>query len=100
MTEHELQKKCNEYLRKNNILYYHKQRGRHEKNLSQSKGLPDLIVWNNGCCTFIELKTMSGVVSEAQQDYFSKVTRSGFHSWVCRSFEEFIHALEEEGIIQ
>ena len=99
MKETDLQKQCNEYLRENGILFYHRQKGRSHKQTAQSAGLPDLLVWNNHCFAFIELKTDVGRLSEDQEEFAVKASRAGFKLWIARSFEDFLEALRQEGII-
>jgi hypothetical protein len=94
MTESNLQRQCNEYLDKAGILYYHREKGRSHKQTAHSKGLPDLMIWYNGRCVFVELKTAEGVWSNEQQEWCNKANRAGISYVVVRTFDAFIHALK------
>ena len=102
MTEAELQKDCNTFLKKCDILFYHKEKGGYGRRAGQkshSKGLPDLIIWHRGKCVFIELKTETGVQSPAQATFEARAFKAGFPYYICRDFDRFIGVLHEECIL-
>ena len=51
------------------------------------RGLPDLLVWYRGRHFGIELKTATGVQSDAQREFARAMVANGFGYHVCRSIE-------------
>lgn len=102
MKEADLQTQCNKYLKRCNLLFYHKEKGGYNRRAGQkthSAGLPDLIIWNKGRCIFIELKTESGKQTPGQIEWEAKSHRAGIPYYIARDFEEFIFAIHNEGIL-
>lgn len=58
------------------------------------RGAPDWMVCGNGKTCFIELKTLSGVVSASQKKVLSDLANnSGCRVWICRSEQQIDGAL-------
>jgi len=94
MTETELQKQCNEYLRTRGIHFFHLQAGgQHGNKRTQCGGLPDLLCYYHGRHCLIELKTLTGTLNAAQKREFPKFDDAGFPVQICRSLDEFITAV-------
>lgn len=89
MNELDLQRDCNYYLRMRNILFYHKEKGRHAKQKEHQAGLPDLCIWYKGKAIFIELKGSTGKMKSAQVEWNDRAVRSGFKYYIVRTFDEF-----------
>ena len=53
------------------------------------RGVSDTIIIHKGICMFIEFKTPTGVQSDYQKEFQSKVENQGFKYLIVRSFEEF-----------
>ena len=96
--EYDLQTVCNDFLRDNDILFFHKEKGR-SKHKTHSKGLPDLLIWNNGNSIFIELKKNGGIQSENQKEWQEKSELAGIKYFLVDNYPDFIHALHTGGII-
>ena len=63
--------------------------------ISSVSGVPDRIVLINQRCHFVELKTMTGVVSKRQEIVFEDIKQAGFPVIILRGkqdIEEFINA--------
>jgi len=96
MTETELQKQCNEYLRTRGIHFFHLQAGgQHGNKRVQCGGLPDLLLWYRGQHCLIELKTLTGKLNDKQREEFKKFFAVGYVVYVCHSFEEFQCVVDE-----
>lgn len=52
-------------------------------------GASDLIVLHGNKCIFVELKTETGIQSESQKEFESKVKALGFDYHLIRSLEQF-----------
>jgi len=98
MTEHELQKKCNEYLRVRGIMFYHREKGRAHKRGGHDAGLPDLLIWYQGKHIQIEIKTLVGVMSKAQFVWRSCIEANGFRYYIVRTFEDFKKIIDNLGV--
>jgi len=61
-------------------------------------GLPDLIIIHNGAPIFIELKSATGRLSEAQKDVRDAIWRAGGFIYVARSIDDVQAILTERGI--
>jgi len=94
MTETELQKQVNEYLRTRGIHFFHLQAGGQRGNKRvQCGGLPDLLCYYHGRHCLIELKTKVGTLNERQRVEFEKFNETGFPVQICRSLDEVINAV-------
>jgi len=71
------------------------QQGAVRKAKGVRRGLPDLIIWNDGATHCIELKTKTGVQSAEQRAFQSEITDQGACYRVCRSVEDVETALRE-----
>lgn len=65
----------------------------------KTKGTPDLYVALNGKTLWIELKTATGKLSDAQKDWHERFRAQGVQVVVCRSIYEVQEALREAGMI-
>ena len=72
MREVDLQTACNVYLDDNGFLWYHREKGRNNKQKAHSAGLPDLLIWRDEKGIFVELKTKTGKQSEVQKKWQRK----------------------------
>ncbi len=52
------------------------------------RGLPDLLFWHGGKSIAVELKTASGVQSDAQKDFMDRFRAAGGIYAVCRSEQD------------
>jgi len=94
MTEHDLQRQCNEFLRKRGIRYLHIEKGR-GRNMTHRKGWPDLLVFPGfGKVIFVELKKPGGTLKPEQTAFRDEVREYGYQYSVCYSTEEFIKVVE------
>lgn len=57
-------------------------------------GASDLILLHNSKCIFVEIKTQTGMQSEKQKEFESKVTFLGFEYWLIRDLETFKYMVE------
>lgn len=90
MLEKNLQSKCIEYLKKNNIYYLNKYGdGR------SSKGAPDLFVCLNGKFIVFELKVGKNGLSDAQKIQKKRIEQSGGLHFTPYTLDEFIKTVEE-----
>lgn len=84
MRESELQEKCIEYLKKNDIYYINKYGdGR------SAKGCPDLLCCINGKFVAFELKVGNGKMKPDQRIHKVRIERSGGIHYTPRSLDEF-----------
>lgn len=94
--ESKLQSKCNKWLRDNNIMHLHLEKGRGVQT-THRKGIPDLIIWlDKGRTVFIELKSQTGKLSPDQNEFFEKALRLGHHVYMINSFDKFLLVMELE----
>lgn len=61
-------------------------------------GAPDLLILFDGRCVGIELKTPSGRVSRAQDDFLRAMNAAGCSASVCRSIDDVKQFLKLLGI--
>jgi hypothetical protein len=97
MTEKQLQDQCIEYLKYNNIAYYHSGfRGLHKYGYSKNtKGYPDLFIFMPGGKTiFVELKQPKKKASIEQVEKIMELSNLGFKCFVIDSFEKFVEAIK------
>lgn len=64
--------------------------------LGSLRGLPDMIVVKDGEVFFVEVKTPTGVQSQAQIEFESKLRYVGGKYLLVRSLEEFILKINEK----
>lgn len=99
MTEKDLQKLCEAYLKANDIMYLHIENNAHNNKLRATKnkklkGMPDFIVFLKHRITiFVELKTETGKQTPEQVEYEKRIKEMGFPYFLCRSFDEFVEAV-------
>ena len=105
MIEKDLQSKCNKYLRDNGIIYWHRQKGRTHKPISQNFLIldnvklkyPDLIIMPfNAYCFFVELKTDTGKLSEEQINFMKYSEIKGYDFYIVKSYDEFLEVMSKE----
>lgn len=82
--ERDLQRLCEAYLRQLEVEFLHLSPRAREK-----EGWPDLVFAIDGKAFAVELKTSTGVVSQAQRECLERLKRNGWTVAVCRSFYEF-----------
>jgi hypothetical protein len=110
--ESKLQEEINDWLRNNDIMYYHRQKGAYHKPKSQNFTTrivngkkvkckhPDLNVYPFAkIVIFIELKTPTGKLSEEQENFQDWANEKGHTFYVCRSFVEFLGIMFKEGVV-
>ena len=73
-------------------------RGAILKGMGTAKGLPDIIVLNEGRAIFLELKAPKGRVTEAQHECHAALKRAGCPVYVCRSIDDVERALRDSGV--
>jgi VRR-NUC domain len=61
-------------------------------------GFPDLLIFFNGRCTGIELKTDDGQVSKKQMAMFLRLGEAGVRVYICRNTDDVIGVLEQESL--
>lgn len=66
--------------------------------LGVKRGLPDVLVINDGRAIWIELKVGKGRVSEGQRECHLALARARCPVAVCRSLNEVIMALTDAGV--
>jgi hypothetical protein len=94
MTEADLQRECNEYLRKRDVQFLHIEKGR-GRNTTHRKGVPDLLVFpGDSRIYFIELKKPGGKLSPEQTEFFRDMLLRGYCCFKCDNFEEFVCIIE------
>lgn len=71
------------------------------KAMGQRAGVPDLIVWlpSWGISFFIEMKSSTGGLSTSQSTFVTKIGTFGFSTYVCRSQQDVMAALQSEGVL-
>lgn len=100
MTEKQLQKKCEDYLKANGLIYLHIQNNPHAQRFRAAankrlKGFPDFVIFQDfGTTIFIELKTEEGIQSPEQKEYQKKLESLDHFYFVVRTFENFVSILE------
>jgi hypothetical protein len=82
MSESDLQTLCNQWLTSKGYGWYHREKGRSNKQSAHSKGLPDLIIWKDGLILFIELKDKGKKQNKGQIEWQEKQT-AGCDYYVC-----------------
>jgi hypothetical protein len=61
-------------------------------------GFPDVLIFFNGHCVGVELKTPSGLVSKAQHLMFMRLYEAGIRVYICRNTDDVIGVLEQESL--
>lgn len=62
----------------------------------QLTGVPDLVVYlENGVTAWLEVKTITGTLSDAQKIYHQKLIDLGHHVAVVRSAKEALYFLDQ-----
>jgi Holliday junction resolvase len=54
-------------------------------------GFPDLSIYKNGVCIFIEVKSEKGVLSEIQKYRHKQLTEKGFKVLIIRNISEILN---------
>jgi hypothetical protein len=72
------------------------------------RGLPDILIWairgnkkyeyRDPVCIGIELKAGKNTTSPAQRELFARLLEVGVETYVCKSIDEVIDALDDAGI--
>jgi hypothetical protein len=73
-------------------------RGAILRGMGVKEGTPDMIILDAGRAIFLELKSLKGRVSPAQQVCHKSLRRAGCAVYVIRSLDETIIALRECGV--
>jgi hypothetical protein len=60
-------------------------------------GFPDILAFRPGRCIGIELKTSDGPLKQSQKEMFPKLKAAGVDVYVCRSVDEVVQVLVEQG---
>ena len=94
MTESELQKQCESYLKSKGIYYIHTNNNaykqKYRKGTDYTKGQPDLIIFlQNGLTIFVELKVDNNVMSKEQVTFFAEMESIGFKFYLVYDYLEF-----------
>ena len=98
--EDDLQMACARYLDLMGWLWCHVgnerktslRAGARLKKKGVKSGVPDILIFEprgkyNGLA--IELKTGKNKVTETQEEWMSRLSKKGWHVWVCHSFDQF-----------
>jgi len=93
MTEKELTKEMKKYWKNNGWLAI-----RNQQNIGSHKGLADFTVIKNGIVIFAEVKGAKGRQSSAQKEFEQDILKHGGYYCVCRSADEFVLYIQDEGI--
>ena len=99
--ESKLQEGCNKFLRMNDILFLHREKGRggRMQKYMRSDGFPDLVIFQDYKKTFfIELKSIGESLSTEQVKWAYRARQRGFKYYVCYSYVEFLTEMKEENI--
>ena len=99
MSEANLQQECNAYLEKCGILFYHREKGFHNKKRDHSKDLPDLMIWHNGLALFVELKDEGKKQTPGQIEWDCRSRRAGIPYYVCYNFNQFVLIMQKEEML-
>jgi len=75
-----------------------KVRGAILRSMGTKEGTPDLIVINDGRAIFLEVKSYTGAVSEAQKRCHAELRRARCPVYVVRSLDEVVNALTASGV--
>ncbi len=59
-------------------------------------GMPDLVIFAQDKCFFVEMKAKKGVQSDSQIEIQRILSGMGFSYYLCRSFDEFKQVVESE----
>lgn len=86
MIESEIQADIIKYLESSGytVIRMNAGKGRHNQRLAPA-GTPDLLVIGHGRLFWIEVKTLTGAVSEAQHKMHDYLRKNGQHVFICRS---------------
>jgi len=68
------------------------------KMLGVQAGMPDIVAWYKGGCSFIEVKTISGRQSSAQKKVQGRVQALGFPYVLVRSVQDVHDHLLKQGL--
>lgn len=71
--------------------------GKRNKSLGVVRGAPDLMFMIDGRCVFVELKTMKGVVSDAQKFTHAQIQKAGGEVHVARGLDAALALLSSLG---
>mgnify|MGYP001285181183 CR=1 FL=1 len=93
MTEKELTKEMKKYWKNNGWLAI-----RNQQNIGSHKGIADFIVIKDGITVFVELKGAKGKQTQDQKKFCEDVVNHGGYYCVCRSADEFVLYIQDEGI--
>ncbi len=96
MKEQQIQKQVIDYLRmsgwfvwkNNNAATYKQNTGKYIP--AQTKGISDLTAIKNGFVIFIEIKTATGKLSNAQKEFSINIEKNNGNYWICRNITDAI----------
>ena len=95
--EAKFQKACNEYLRDNNIKFFHMEKGRTHKSTTHRKGWFDLMIFTgHHNVFFIELKMPGKKLRPDQVDFMGWAQDKNYSAYVCFNWEEFLQIMDIE----
>jgi len=93
------QETANRYLDMKGIRKEHDEKGGYHKNKTHRKGKPDLSIFpGGGKVFFVELKMPGKKLSPDQEKYKAWCIKDDYHFHTCHTWEDFIIAMEKEGI--
>jgi hypothetical protein len=91
VTEREIQKQIIDHCEDMGALVFRMNAGSRNYNNKQApKGTPDLFVVLNGKAAWIEVKTETGKVSEAQEEMHTRLINMGQRVIIARSIDDVI----------
>lgn len=61
-------------------------------------GMPDILIFFNGRCTGIELKTEAGRISKDQTIMFVRLYDAGVRVYICKNVDDVMGVLELESL--
>jgi hypothetical protein len=68
------------------------------KGCGLKQGMPDILLFHQGRCFGIELKSYKGTLSRAQLEMHDKLRAAGTEVFVCASLDEVLYALKTIGV--
>jgi hypothetical protein len=100
MTEAQIQRECNEYLRKRCILFLHLEAGRGARGKTHRASWPDLLIWHKGYCFGFELKVEGKSPTEEQRSMFFALAHAGVTCGWGTSLDMLIDFLKIQGVVK
>lgn len=96
MTETDLRRKCQTYLKENNIIYLHIENNvRYQKYRKPAskvfKGFPDFVIFLPAPTTiFIELKMLGEKLKPEQKEYKERLELLNYHYYIIYTYNDFV----------